>query len=381
MHGMQGLVAGVFIVLAMQCAVAQEEPPENHVTFYTTYGFLSEGAWNIPLKVWVHEEPDFIRRLAAKTALGQIQDRAELPALTAEMEARYVFRTHDFVADSESREKVTLSFDDDPQGRIFEIRDATGEQGTDRNGLIDGLLRLLPGEAESLLSAQGSEDGWLTFRAVSENHGGVGRVRLIAPHGVSVVSDVDDTIKITEIPAGEQAVLNNTFFREFRATPCTAAMYSGMSHDTAFHYVSGGPWQMYRPLQEFLVSSDAGFPEGSFHMKDVRTNPFESESYRDIWKLIASGSQAVTYEQKLAQISRLFTQFPGRTFILVGDSGEKDPEIFRSIRESFPAQVDEIRIRDVVNALEDDQKRLAGMTVILPESNADGSCALIRRDD
>jgi hypothetical protein len=379
----QRSIAGMLVILVTLCggAVAQEGQPEKQVTFYTTYGFFAEGNWNIPLKLWVHEEPDFIRNLAAQAALGELQDRAGLPALTVEQEARYVFRTHDFIADSESRENVTLRFDHDPDGRAFEVRDATGENGTDRNGLISGVLRLSTGEADSLLAAQGSTEGWLTFRAVSENHGGVGRVRLIPPTGLSVISDVDDTIKVTEIPAGEQAVLRNTFFRPFRATPCTADLYSGMSIDTAFHYVSGGPWQMYQPLRDFLFSDDTGFPEGSFHMKDVRTNPFESESYRDIWKLIASGSQEVTFEQKVRQISMLLHQFPGRQFILFGDSGEKDPEVFAHIREAYPAQLEEIRIRDVVNALEQDPNRLGGMTVMLPEANDDGRCVLVRIDD
>ena len=364
------------LVLLFGCAIAQEDVPEKRVTFYTTYGFQSENGWSIPLKLWVHEEPDSIRRLAASAAQGELQDRAELQELTAEQEERFIFRTHDFIADSESNELVLFRFDKDPDSTTFYVRDAESRVGTDRNGLIEGSITISEEKADLLLAVQESGDGWLTFRAVSEDHGGTGKVRLIPPEGISVISDVDDTVKVTEIPAGEKAILNNTFFREFKATPCMADLYSAMNADTAFHYVSGGPWQMYQPLSEFLFSDEAGFPEGSFHMKNVRTNPFESESYTDIWSLIASGSQQVTFEQKVEQITALLHRFPERRFILIGDSGEKDPEVFAEIRRNFADQLADIRIRDVVNAAEEDQERLEGMTVILPDADAAGACQL-----
>lgn len=371
-------LAGLLMALLMQCgcAVAQEDVPEKRVTFYTTYGSHGVRGWDIPLKIWVHEEPDFVRRLAAKAALGELQERAELAELSADQEQHFIFRTHGFIADSESNELVLFRFDKDPDSTRFYIRNTENRVGTDRNGLIEGSITISEEKAESLLAAQESRDGWLTFYAVSENHGGVGRVRLIPPEGTSVISDVDDTIKVTEIPAGERAVLNNTFFREFRATPCMANMYSTMDADTAFHYVSGGPWQMYQPLSEFLFSGEAGFPEGSFHMKNVRTNPFESESYQDIWSLIASGSQQVTFEQKVGQISALLRRFPKRQFILIGDSGEKDPEVFADIREDFADQIAEIRIRDIVKAAEENPQRLESMTIILPDAGINGACQL-----
>jgi phosphatidate phosphatase APP1 len=58
-------------------------------------------------------------------------------------------------------------------------------------------------------------------------------------------------------------------------------------------------------------------------------------------------------------------KFPERSFILIGDSGEKDPEVYHRIQTLFPRQVQEIRIRDVVNARELQPERLAG-TIIIP---------------
>ena len=180
---------------------------------------------------------------------------------------------------------------------------------------------------------------------------------------------------MTNIPSGEAEVLKNTFFREFTAAPCMADLYQSYGDDVPFHYVSGGPWQMYGPLAEFLFGDEAGFPEGTFHMKNVRTNPFESESYEDIWKLIGSGSQQVTLEQKIGQISALLQDFPQRDFVLIGDSGEKDPEVFAAIRERFPDQVAEIQIRDVVNHANAKPERLQGMTIIPAGVGNAASCS------
>ena len=291
-----------------------------------------------------------------------------------------MYRADGFIADSESRETISFSFDDDPENRQYRLRNAEGDSDTDRNGLIEGKITLADETVQALLAAQNSDDGWLTFRAVSDDHGGVGRVRLIGAEGISVISDIDDTIKMTNIPSGEAEVLKNTFFREFMAAPCMSGLYQSFGNNVAFHYVSGGPWQMYGPLTEFLFGEEAGFPEGTFHMKNVRTNPFESESYADVWKLIGSGSQQVTLEQKIGQISALLRDFPQRKFVLIGDSGEKDPEVFAVIRERFPDQVAEIRIRDVVNHAVARPERLTGMSIIQPGNAAEFDCENLMGD-
>lgn len=367
----------VFAFCMSSCGWADEvdDVLENRVTFYTTYGAQQNDNWIIPLRIWVHEKPDLARALLARAVRDELVERAGLPELDQAQKDLFMYRADGFIADSESRETVSFSFDGDPDNRQYELRNAEGDSDSDRNGLIEGTITLPNEKAKKLLVAQGSDKGWLTFRAVSDDHGGVGRVRLIEAEGVSVISDVDDTAKVTNIPSGEAEVLKNTFFRDFIAAPCMADLYRSYGDDVTFHYVSGGPWQMYGPLAEFLFGEEAGFPEGTFHMKNVRTNPFESESYEDIWKLIGSGSQQVTFEQKVAQISALLRDFPQRAFVLIGDSGEKDPEVFAAIRKRFPDQVAEIQIRDVVNHAQAKPERLIGMRIIPAVVASTTSCS------
>lgn len=358
------LIVVIFSSTGSTLADDGETAAEKIVTFYATYGYREDDTWIIPLRIWVRERPDFVRRMAAKGAREEIAERAGLESLSESQKDLFMSRADGFIADSESNEEVVFVFDADPDRETFHLVNGEGESETDRNGLIEGSLKLPNDKAQILLNAQESPNGWLTYRAISEDHGGVGRVRLVGPHGVSVISDIDDTVKVTDIPAGEPVVLRNTFFNDLVAAPCMAEMYQAFGGDVAFHYVSGGPWQLYEPLAQFLFGESAGFPGGSFHMKNVRTNPFESETYQDLWTLIVNGSQQATFEQKVDQISALITRFPGRTFVLIGDSGERDPEVFRVIKERFSDQVQEIRIRDVVNDRENNAGRLEEMSVI-----------------
>ena len=325
------------------------------VTIYPTYGYQDATGWVIPVRLWVHERRSVADKVA-REIVASIDDVS-----TAEI-INFQSRSADFLADSESREDVTLTFERDPLKEQFHLADSKGRaQKSDLNGLIEGTLTFSHERADALLKAQESTTGWLSLTVVSKGHSGSGRVRLIAPDGISVISDIDDTIKVTEIPAGPEVVMRNTFLRQYKAAPDMVKKYREWS-DASFHYVSGGPWQMYGPLSEFLIAGEDGFPEGSFHMKTVRTNLFSKSSWKDLTNLITNSEQ--TFDHKVEQISLIMERFPRRQFILVGDSGEKDPEVYRAIQAKFPEQVQEIWIRDIVDGRKRNTDRLAGMHII-----------------
>lgn len=189
-----------------------------------------------------------------------------------------------------------------------------------------------------------------------------GRVRLLEPQGKSVVSDIDDTIKVSEIPAGGRIVLRNTFLRDYVVAEGMRDRYAGCG-DVSFHYVSGSPWQMYRVLDTFLIKK-GGFPEGTFHMKSLRKNLLDLRGFiRDLRNFVAG--KVYTKEQKLEQISGLMKNLPQRTFTLIGDSGELDPEVFTELRAQHPDQVEKIIIRDVVGARTHAPARLKDVDEVL----------------
>ncbi|MCP4440566.1 MAG: DUF2183 domain-containing protein [Aureispira sp.] len=325
---------------------------KEFVTFYSTYGYREGDNWKIPMRYWVHEPRELAEGLFSMIA-------SSLGAENELEEKNFNSRMAHLVADSESREKVLFQFDDDPLHKDWHLTDEEGDfPKTNFNGVVEGVLTLPDSVAQKLLEAQGSKDGWLSFHATSNEHNGAGRVRLIEPEGISVVSDIDDTIKITELPAGSKIVVQNTFFHDFAAAPGMAESYRSMEN-TVFHYVSGGPWQLFLPLLDFIDKE--GFPEGTMHMKSVPKNLLSPKTWSDLYKLIKGGA---TVGQKLVQIGTILEHFPNRKFILIGDSGEHDPEIYRKIHEKFGDQIQEIRIRDVINARENNPELLKGMTII-----------------
>jgi hypothetical protein len=293
------------------------------------------------MRIWVHTPREGVEKILTKVVAKHFH-------LSDNEKAIFRHRLEDLVANSRSKQEVSFAFEQDPDNEVFRIQNDEGEfEDTDLNGIVEGFLKLSKSKAEALLQQQGAQNGWLRFKVISAGHEGNGRIRLIPKQGAAVISDIDDTIKITGIPAGKDTVIVNTFFREFRAAPGMAAKYRAMADSGyAFHYVSGGPWQMHGPLSEYLIDGSGGFPVGSFHMKSVPKNLLEPSTWEDLHQLVQGNA---TFEQKVEQISALLTNFPERRFILIGDSGEKDPEVYAEIRKRFGAQVREILIRDVVN--------------------------------
>jgi hypothetical protein len=309
---------------------------DKEVIVYPTYGYRregDEGTWIIRLRVWVSKR----RRLPIPSAF-LAPFTAEMGELSADEIERLRTRIASFVADDDSRERVSVGFDKDPSGRVYELPGVT-----DFNGLVMTEMELTDADARAILAAQGSANGWIDFTVAVEGFDGKGRARLVGPLGESVISDIDDTIKITEVPAGPRVVLRNTFLRDYKPVEEMIGRYREHGDAVMFHYVSGSPWQLHKLLGEFVKGN---FPEGAFHMKDLGKNLLEAESWRDFVNF-TKGS-AATFDQKVEQIGRIMRAFPHRKFTLYGDSGEKDPEVFREIKKLFGDQVKRIYIRDVV---------------------------------
>jgi phosphatidate phosphatase APP1 len=157
-------------------------------------------------------------------------------------------------------------------------------------------------------------------------------LELLEPTGVSVISDIDDTIKVSTV-GNRRELLRNTFCRPMAPVPGMAELYKAWQKFGArFHYVSASPWQLYEPLSAFIRSN--GFPAGTFHLKQVGVTD------GSLRRLLDSPEG-----YKVPVIEEIMARFPLRQFILVGDSGEKDPEIYGELARKHPKQVARIIIR------------------------------------
>ena len=177
-----------------------------------------------------------------------------------------------------------------------------------------------------------------------------------------VISDIDDTILLTGLTEGV-AMVTRTLLRdaeERRAIPGMAALYRGLARglpnragnrrpEPTFFYVSTGSWSFYSLLEQFVELR--GFPRGPMFLTDWGP----TERY-----LRRSGA-----EHKRTAIRRLFEAYPGMQFVLVGDSGQRDPLTYEEMARAFAGHVKLIVIRQVGSDDDDRNSELREKAVAL----------------
>jgi hypothetical protein len=285
----------------------------------------AEGGWRLCMEAWVFEperRPGAATLLA--TALGLDRD-----ALAADDRARFDERVRLFLADDERGKRLTV--------RVQGVADAVPLPASDAEGRVRHCLDV----------ATPPPGRWWSFELVAD--GGTaaagtgaprGRALVLPAEGLSVVSDIDDTIKDTRV-LDRHAMLTNTFVRRFKSVAGMAAEYRAIGattggprddNGTRFHYLSGSPHPLQPALAGFLRAE--GFPDGSLHLRDV-------EVIEDLF------GETGTFAHKRAVLDALLAAAPARRFVLVGDSGERDPEIYGATARAWPGRILAIRIRDV----------------------------------
>ena len=168
----------------------------------------------------------------------------------------------------------------------------------------------------------------------SENLSATEKVIITEDKGISLVSDIDDTIKHSAISNGAREIFKNTFIRELGDLTIQGVKewYAKMVEmGVKMHYVSNSPWQLYPLLRTYF--SVSGLPPGSFHLKHYTG--------------MLQGIFEPAAERKRGSLEKIMHDFPERKFILVGDSGEADLEVYSDVVAENPGRVLAVFIRDV----------------------------------
>jgi hypothetical protein len=296
---------------------------DETVVFFPTYGHRESDGSALILDIhgWVFEPEQ--RRMTLALLRRLVGDELAESAVATTLFAE---RARLFLADNERGKQVVI--------RVGEQTFGLDESGA--NGHFAGRVRLCLEPVTSVAANANPADRALRFEAVLPKHDArafAGVVHILEPTGVSVVSDIDDTIKVSNVNQ-KRELLRNTFLRPFQEVAGMAEVYQHWREEVgaAFHYVSASPWQLYPVLNGFLGSE--GFPPGSVHLKSFRA---KDETFLN---LFASPEQ-----YKINSIEPLLLRFPKRRFVLVGDSTEKDPEAYAVLARRYPEQVVRILIR------------------------------------
>ncbi len=155
-----------------------------------------------------------------------------------------------------------------------------------------------------------------------------------------IISDIDDTIIRTG--ATDLLAMSRTTFLHNARTRLpfagVAEFYRSLQlgrngkRNNPFFYVSSSPWNLYDLLKDFLDLND--IPEGPLLLRDFGLNQTPENG---------GGHMG----HKLKEIEQILQAYPHLNFVLVGDSGQEDPAIYREVVTKFPGRILAIYIRDV----------------------------------
>ena len=212
--------------------------------------------------------------------------------------------------------------------------------------------------------------------------------RVIVPRAdaeFGVISDLDDTLVHTGATNPLRQVRTTLLNSARTRVPFegVAAFYRALQQGpdgkgvNPIFYVSSSPWNFYSLFETFMDEHDV--PPGPIFLKDFGFT-------RD--KFLKSGHQ----EHKLSRIRSLLETYPDLPFILIGDSGQQDPETYHQLAEEMPERIRAVYIRGVTPSERDREvKRLAkdveaqGTSFVLVQRTAEAAehaheCGLITEE-
>jgi phosphatidate phosphatase APP1 len=174
-----------------------------------------------------------------------------------------------------------------------------------------------------------------------------------------VISDIDDTVIQSNVVRKTRMLLTVALSNAHTRKPFkgAAAFYRALHRRVnPFFYVSRSPWNLYAPLLEFFALQ--GLPPGPLLLRDFGLHALRKSDH------------------KARTIEKILETYPGLGFVLIGDSGEEDPELYAGIVHRHPKRVRAIYIRSV----DPDPARLAGIDRLIKEVSRTG-CQLVLAPD
>ena len=224
-----------------------------------------------------------------------------------------------------------------PRARIeIQWRDKRWQAITSEEGYIDIVVP----------APSGAPSGWndVSLRIVDDGYRETvcaARVFVVGdPHDFGIISDIDDTV----INTGAASVLSlaTSFVYELpsekKPFPGIDELYRALHAGSdrkgrnPVFYVSSSPFNLYEHLETLFDNED--MPEGPLLLRDWGF---------DFRGLTPDGS----HEHKVEKVRDILKQTGDLRFVLLGDTGQQDPELYRRIVEEYPRRIAMVAVRDV----------------------------------
>lgn len=190
-----------------------------------------------------------------------------------------------------------------------------------------------------------------------------GKIWVVNDPEYGVISDIDDTVLHSDVAFRMEVFLASVFKNAHTRLPLegVSEFYqrlvegTGVRSPNPIFYVSNSPWNMYDVLVDFFRIH--GIPEGSLFLRD--------------WSLRSIHESQGRHKRNI--IERILATYPKLDFILIGDSGEKDPEIYRDIALSLAhrGRIRAIYIRSVRSKNPERQREVQELADQLAQQGVD----------
>ena len=211
---------------------------------------------------------------------------------------------------------------------------------TDDEGRIKNTFQISQNELTGFI--QSNENNPKVLYQISTSNKKIqatGEIYLCDDHGITFISDIDDTIKITGVTSTTDTLIN-TFTGDFKPVlgMSDAYRYWQTRYNATFAYITASPDQLYPFLRQFIDRER--FPAGSFHMRHFTLldenflSFFMSNNY---------------ISHKINTLNMLINSTLNRTFVCIGDIFQKDPDIYASTYAQYPNRIAKIFIRKYAN--------------------------------
>ncbi len=155
-----------------------------------------------------------------------------------------------------------------------------------------------------------------------------------------LISDIDDTVLESNITHWQTAI-QTTFLRNARTRKPlegVGELYQSFQKGTddaegnPIFYVSASPWNLYDLLVDFMALN--AIPDGPILLREISFNP-------------ASLVHNAGPNSKLAKVHDIIDRYPALQWVLVGDSGQIDAELYAKTVEKYPGRILAVYIRDI----------------------------------
>ncbi|MCJ1287988.1 hypothetical protein MMC26_007341 [Xylographa opegraphella] len=297
------------------------------------YANYTDQGWNLRFRAMVYKQPDISQSKLDDLANGFLIGTS-VQSLPAAQSSQAVNLTAEIYVIQQSNENITFSLAPAPTAGVDggAVTPGGGSQiidypiPTTEEGDVDGFVQinnagLTPGNATNQIQ--------LLNEYVQGTNTGNASAYLVPDQGMTVISDIDDILRITQIYDPKNGLFN-TFAKQFVPWMNMPEIYLNWSTsltDLHFHYLTTTPEQATRPYMSFIYGN---YPLGSF---DTRPLNFSNV--------------AATVSIRKYLLERIFQTFPQRKFILVADTSNSDVmRDYPLMATEFPNQVQCIFLRN-----------------------------------